>query len=487
METISYLADSMGYYQSDVSSNKINISKSIEATVKYGGIPYLVFFQKKLGRKLIILVDYYTESLNWNRVHIELKNGMSQSGVPVIYGTFTKSIMVFKDNDGYSHFLDDYENQRQSLILLIISDGKGINISENKVILESLSSWPMTAWLNPQDQIFWDESSMIPIKYKIPLYPATNQGLINAFSDFFSEKANKKKQGYFSNENFNYNNFLNGKNSKKSQIEELLADALPLAQICSMFPQPITFGMIDALRRKYYPEIPPQFIERLISLPCTIRNIAGIYFSNSVSAILQEQFKLFVNQNERTKIFEFMIEHLNMVKPEIKESPAFFSWEVIKEQINLNINPDKALKRLYELTSIDALKNSINEKINHIPVLNYPKTKQGKYILGMLTSNPEYSSIKYYPVSSVYIVTFIILISGFFTLSGLTIWHYISAKKIPASITWYCPEKVQPEVSLMVKSNEKWLIQKKEKIKDSLIWKLDSKNNYMTFGHKKFN
>src|SRR6185436_11103474 len=63
-----------------------------------------------------------------------------------------------------------------------------------------------------------------------------------------------------------------------SYLEQLLGDALPWAQICSvMKPLPVKFA--NALREKFQPHLPQERIERLFRLPGTWFDTAGLHFS----------------------------------------------------------------------------------------------------------------------------------------------------------------------------------------------------------------
>ncbi|MGH7492673.1 MAG: hypothetical protein ACREOO_09790 [bacterium] len=62
-DILDHLADTMGYFQSEQASPRLNVPASIEATGQHGGIPSLKFYKRKQIRALLILQDTRAEAL----------------------------------------------------------------------------------------------------------------------------------------------------------------------------------------------------------------------------------------------------------------------------------------------------------------------------------------------------------------------------------------------------------------------------------------
>ena len=183
----------MGYFKTAQPGKILNVASSIKATVRQGGIPSPRFNKQKQIQTLLILEDEYAEALDWNPISKELAQGMSRYGVPVTYGQFRGTPERFRTQDGSVYHLDDLEDQRRGILLLLFTDGKVFHRAQTGFALESLARWPQLAWLELRDQKFWDESLTLAIQNKIPIYPATCSGLIQAVRQFLTEQGTSKE------------------------------------------------------------------------------------------------------------------------------------------------------------------------------------------------------------------------------------------------------------------------------------------------------
>ncbi len=120
-EALGFIADSMGYFKSRQPGRGLNVPASIRSTVKQGGIPTCKFYRGQRIRTLLILEDAYADALDWNPIAGELADGMIRHGVPVLHGKFRGSPDAFRSPDGSVYHLDDLEDQRRGILLLIQS------------------------------------------------------------------------------------------------------------------------------------------------------------------------------------------------------------------------------------------------------------------------------------------------------------------------------------------------------------------------------
>ncbi|MEZ4866215.1 MAG: hypothetical protein R3C14_33165 [Caldilineaceae bacterium] len=285
--TLSELADAIGYFQSNESGHRLNVTASIQHTMRRGGTPALEFYRRQQLRALLILEDALAEALAWNPLAQELAAGMARLGVPVTYGRFYGAPTQFQTPDGARHRLEDLEDQRHGYLLLLFTDGKTFQRDEQRFVLEALTHWPMIAWLDLREPRAWDASAMLPLSYGIPLYPATADGLLQAVRSFLSEQWGAG--GYARNSQL-WPGLLSQAGSRSdAHVEQRLGDALLWAQDCAML-QPVTPGLADGLRREFHSHLPAERLERLYTLPGTQANISGLRFSHEVLRVLRNGF-----------------------------------------------------------------------------------------------------------------------------------------------------------------------------------------------------
>ncbi len=407
-ETLAHLADSMGYFQSEQYSKQLDVPASVSATMDKGGIPALHFDKRRQLRQLIILVDSFAEALAWNPIATELEQGLSLLGVPLLYGQFRGAPDEILTEDGNTIYLDDLDSNRNGYLLLIFSDGKGLR-PHHRQLLEAINRWPMKAWMELRAKEFWDESAALPARYGIDLYPASAEGLLSAFAAFLTERGaeTESKEQVISNTAATAGDLHH-------KLETLLADTLPLAQACAMM-QPITLGLVDALRREFYPNLAVERVERLIAIPGTTRTATGLQFSDSVLAILRADFAIRRTELEQEQVLHFLLRHIDAVEPAAKGSPAHLSWELTRTRIALELAPDQALKRLSELSqsplhnTIQAelekvvqpgqIKQAGNKDFSPIPLRKATTTRDGRQRLGQLAKNSGIAPLVSYPVA----------------------------------------------------------------------------------------
>nr|VFJ56799.1 MAG: hypothetical protein BECKFM1743C_GA0114222_101854 [Candidatus Kentron sp. FM]VFJ57092.1 MAG: hypothetical protein BECKFM1743A_GA0114220_101823 [Candidatus Kentron sp. FM]VFK11467.1 MAG: hypothetical protein BECKFM1743B_GA0114221_101834 [Candidatus Kentron sp. FM] len=140
---LDHLADSMGYFQSERPGRKLDVAASVAATVENPGPPRLVFQRRRQVRALLILEDTFAEAHSWNPIARELAAGMDRRGVPVIHGRYRRVPEPFYLEDGTAMALEDLEDRRQGMLVLVFGDGGGD--AAGRFAWERLARWPMVA------------------------------------------------------------------------------------------------------------------------------------------------------------------------------------------------------------------------------------------------------------------------------------------------------------------------------------------------------
>ncbi|MCP4699554.1 MAG: hypothetical protein GY862_22305, partial [Gammaproteobacteria bacterium] len=344
------IADSLGYFQSPISGRQPDIDASVQASVKCGGMPKIIFEKRKQIRSLLILEDRFAADRIWNTAASELAAGMFKRGIPVIHGYFGNTPALFRTPDRGLLRLEDLEDHRRGYLLLIFTDGKWAYGTQKKFDLEQLARWPMIAWMDLREPRLWDVEAAIPVRYHIPVYPASPDGIVKAVRLFLTEQASA---GDFS--------------AKAAQarglpplladlpdrhIEYLLGDALGWAQDCAM-TQPLSPGLADALRKQFHSHLPGQRIGRLYALPGTIRNSSGLQFTDEVLRVLRTGFIQHRDPSEQESVLKFILEKIEAAKPTDKTAdktaPAYLMWELAQERIKMELDAKDDFKRLAQL------------------------------------------------------------------------------------------------------------------------------------------
>lgn len=405
-ETLDVLADSMGYFRTQKPSRKLAVRATVEATGRNAGLPQLVFQQHRQLRRVVLLEDSEAASLVWNPIVQELATGLKQRGVPVVLGRFQGVPEVFQTEDGEQH-LEDLEDDLGHL-LLIFSDAKGLRRQRTngqerwlpyRMTFNRLAHWPMVAWMEPREPRAWDRSTAVPASFGIPIFPATPDGLTRALGTFLTERApdldppdTQSWQG------------LPPKPANAGlgvHVEQILGDALLWAQALAMMMPPVSPGLADAVRHRFHPGLPKQRLARLLALPGTTREKAGLRFSTPVLAVLRHGFTARRSPSEQEEVLRFLLEEIHKAEPKEKESAAYRAWEWRRERVHLELEPDLALQRLSTLAN-GALGDSIRRELaattsnsyqdgdyqDGLPLRSLPKTRNGALRLSSL-KKPE--------------------------------------------------------------------------------------------------
>ncbi len=348
-EPLDRLADCLGYFRSEEPSSDLDVPRSIKATGRCGGIPHLVFELHKRVRSVVILEDSLAEPRLWNPIAGELAEGLGSRGVPVVHGRFRGVPERFRTADGCEHEIEDLEDDRRGYLLFVFSDGKGLHHERDSFVLEALSRWPMMAWMELRERRAWDESTALPARFGLPVYPASRQGLLQVLGRFASERSSREDCSRGWETWCGVPAGGSGAQIQEHDLERLLGASLPWAQSCAMMVPPVSLGLADALRRRFHGDLPPERIERLVTLPGVFHNAAGLRFSRHVSELLRNGFLVRTTPEDQRHVLEFLIGELSKAEPEAKESLKHQAWEWRLEQLRLRLDPEPAQRRLAEL------------------------------------------------------------------------------------------------------------------------------------------
>ena len=434
-ETLNHLADSMGYFQSEQSGKALNVHSSIEATLRRGGIPTLEFYKRKQMRSLLILEDAFAEATAWNPIASELAGGMRQRGVPVLYGQFSGSPGRFKTEDGSVYHLEDLEDERRGYLLLAFTDGKGLYRRESAFALEALARWPQAAWMELREPRSWDETSTLPTRYGIPIYPATPAGTVRALRRFLTEQGAEPD---FSAQALGWQGLPDlADTGIETCVEDVLGDALTWAQDCAML-QPVSPGLADALRREFHPHLPAGRVERLHALPGARRSVSGLRFSDEALKVLRAGFMVRRDEDEQEDVLRFLLREIGRAEPDEEGSLAYLAWESVAERVRLELEQDGDLERLAQLaqtplgSAIDAsLENfGLPGQVDKIPLRLKPKNKHALQRLARVAEGLRIPRLEAYPVARGHWLALGLALVLFLGFAGWSVLSYPGASQV---------------------------------------------------------
>ncbi len=413
-EILDRVANSLGYFQSELPGKRLDILASVRATAEAGGVPGMIFKRRRQVRRVLILEDTFAEARAFNPIAGELASGLARRGVPVVHGLFRGVPESFRTADGSLIHLEDLEDDRRGYLVLVFSDGKGIHTQRHTFALEALAHWPHVAWLELRERRGWDESAALVARLGLPVFPASREGLLAAMERFSTERAS---QADFSGGQEGWDGLpvWTPGTALARYVERLLGDSLRWAQASAMAMSPVSLGLTDALRRRFFAELSPERIERLLALPNSSVNAAGLELSTEVLAVLRAGFAVRQPEAVQRRILKFLLGEIRKAEPADRKSPEHQAWEWRYERVRLELEPDAALKPLSELRQ-GPLGSSIRAELADvvlpsegqaealdavgIPLRAKPRTRRGWQRLSVLAPGAGVPRQKVYTVGA---------------------------------------------------------------------------------------
>jgi len=338
------MADAMGYFNSDQSDRRLDIDASIHATLRQGGIVDCRFLRRQCIRTLLILQDERAEAVAWNGIAAELAAGMAHHGVPVTFGRYRGDPSHFVTAEGESVYLEDLEDQRQGLLVLLFSDGLQFHRQPVQRTLEQLAHWPMVAWLDLRLPQYQREGVNLATKLELPRYDATASGMLAALGHFLAESGTNRLSRRAAPPLPSRSDV-----ALTRWLEMQLGTALLWLADCSKL-QPITPALAQQLREKFHAHLSVEQIELLHRLPGSSQSPAGIQFSHEVRCALGHIWLRRGDDKRHQVVLQFLLDALDEAKPaEPAGSLAMLSWEMLRERLLLEKDAKGEHQRMGEL------------------------------------------------------------------------------------------------------------------------------------------
>lgn len=443
--TLDQITEAIGYFQSENVGSRLNVPASIHKTLLQGGMPSLKFYSRNQLRSVLILEDQYASSRSWNHIPDELQAGLNRRGISVKQGTF-KDIPTKYIIDNEPQKIKEIEDQHDEYLLLIFIEDIREKSQEDKFTLDLLASWPLVIWFDFREPKFWGIQSQILKDHGIPLYPASEQGILQGLRTILTERTSTVSQftqrtrepalieplmytpgDFATNEGYQeYQNRL------RLYIENLLGEALFWAQDCSML-QPMPLALIDKLRLRFYKRLSADHIGRLYKLPKTYTTDAGLRFDNEVLKILRHGFIESRVEGNQNAVLEYMLEHVEDTKPDQEASLAYLHWEYVCEHIRMELDSSTNLLRLSQLAKgplgnrirVDFKEYGLANQRGLIPLRYKPQSYAAQRRLAAIATQvptPKIQTTNWYIIAGLISLALISLISA--------LWLYINAPQV---------------------------------------------------------
>lgn len=417
--------ESLGMFRTGFAGPELNGAASAKATAE-NCIPKLIFEIRRRLWTVLILEDSQAEPLTWSTLPSELASGLADRNVSVLHGSFPGVPDTFRAAEGNEVRLADLEGDQRDYVVLLFSDGKGLSTPHASLALERLARLPRIAWMQLQERRAWGREAEYVAAHGLAIYPASLNGLLEALRGFIGERGRRP----IALETWRGLPPYRLGAGLAQYIEVLLGDSLLWAQECAMMLPPISFGLIDGLRRRFHPALPPQRLERLLTLPGTLRNAGGVCFAWPVLACLRTGFKVRHSTGEQQKVIAFLLEQIRRAEPQEWTSLAHQAWEWRLERVRLEMEPDRSLGRLAVLAQ-GPLEAVIRADLSHVqlgpirtpgtvPLRLKPGSQKGMdRLTALATGSPlprlrEEDDEEPWPV--------LLLAGAFVGLSGLFLW-----------------------------------------------------------------
>ncbi len=271
-------ADSLGFFRSATFSSRLDTPRSIAATLERGGLPTPRFEKRRKLLSVALLLDQSARDLRLNTVPQELAAGLRRRGVSVFSYVFHGLPLRFVDARGRMWDIDDLEEMRRELIVLLVTDGHGMYRQVDRRPLERMSRWPRVALLDPRPAGLPSLLPDLGRQYRLPVYPCDELGLIDCLWRFTSESGSVGRPADLPTSGRRAAVVRGHYPDDESFLRDFLSpDQLDFAQACALVPV-ISLGLADRLRSKFFPNLRPSTIDRLLAVPGTRLTWAGIGF-----------------------------------------------------------------------------------------------------------------------------------------------------------------------------------------------------------------
>ncbi|MCY2968669.1 MAG: hypothetical protein NT069_34435, partial [Planctomycetota bacterium] len=332
------LGDQLDFLPTEIDSGKLDAPRSVRETIRAGGLPRLRFLPHKLLRSVVILEDSLAHPDFRTPLVDQLCDRLRTTGVEYSRYRFRGSADRLNGDRGAIVELAELRRERERQAVLLFTDGASFVDDKSLASLEQLADWPRIAWLDLREERFRASSGDVPRAQGLAVFPATSQGLQEAFASFAVGR-------------------------RTDEGEESPPRPLPIrsraprlwAADCACL-QPCSPALAHRLREEFHTDLPVSAIQRIYRLDGSMVEAAGIVFDQPTLRLLRQTWLARRSSARQREVLEFIEEQLQKAKP-ISENPgtpnmAELTWQAALARVRLEIDPNPGqLKELGRLAS----------------------------------------------------------------------------------------------------------------------------------------
>ncbi|HNN98232.1 MAG TPA: hypothetical protein PKI03_38470, partial [Pseudomonadota bacterium] len=180
------MATLLGRSDDRTRTRQIDGEGTARATVARGNTPALVWRERRLARRLLILCDVCSDMRPWQRKTAALIDGLRRRGVPLTVRTFDGSADLLRaDEDSAYERLAVTMRQNAGAALLILSTGRDARDPQRPGqlamwISQLAAQFPLRVWLNPLSPRRLWRPELRKKRFPLRVLPMTSRGLCAA-------------------------------------------------------------------------------------------------------------------------------------------------------------------------------------------------------------------------------------------------------------------------------------------------------------------
>lgn len=337
------LADMLGYFRTELAGRRIDLPSSIDGTVAAGGLPQFCYQPRSMTRRMLLLEDAATHPDFHTKIVDDLCRGLAETGVVVQRGRFAHGLAKFRDPRGAVVELSELERESESHVVLIFSDGASFDgtspvCEQARKDLARLARWPRVAWIDFREPRFRSSSGNLAAELRLPVFPATPLGLQRAMESFLFRNA--RILGEPPTEQIT----IAPDCDPDTYVETLLGDALLWAAECSLL-KPCSLALADALRRRFWPTLPPSRLQRILRLDGVGRDVVGLTFQPRIRAALKRIWLARRSDDQQRRVLRFILEQINAARPDqaADNSLAHTTWQASQQVVRIELDANDEL------------------------------------------------------------------------------------------------------------------------------------------------
>lgn len=367
-----HLADQLKYIVTEQYTRELDIPASIRATSAAGSVPVLRFHKRRDLQQILILSDQMRPQRDWNQLPSELATALQVRGVHLTYGRFSSSPARFVDQHGRMQHLEDWEQYRHHLLLLIFAD------THQAEGLQDFAwrDWPDARLLTRQEQRSWDFREQNLQAAGANLLQADAQGVEAAMRELSRRPATLAAARWE----------VEGQRPEEDAaafLARALGAALPWAQVLVQYPGAWSLAAAERLRERLFPTVPRLALQRVLGLPGTWVAAGVAEFEPGLALVLRQGFmqRALV---EREAGIGAWLGLLGEAQPPAGDLAwAIWRWKCIR--LAWVLDPDTAARDMHTLVaSVPALAEAVRAELAQAPdeavktVLPLPETRTGQ-------------------------------------------------------------------------------------------------------------